>query len=383
MTTSEQNNPLAVQVCLMVILLGTLLAYSSPSATAQDNITLSVPAEIIRDLTPPGTADGFVRPEGVFVDNRFGEVFVSDPGNNRVVVFDTSGLFKFEFSCADIFGTPGDLVVDSRGYIFVLGSIGSGRAIYQFDYDGVYLRQLPLSGLPENTAPSLSHLTIDAFDRLYVVDGDQAAIYTFDLDGKMQRSFSVLTELSDQERQEAIFGLPTVFGGLIYLPVSTSGRVYVYDLDGNYLRIIGEEGIDVGKLNFPVAVAVSPDSVVMVLDKHRCNVVCFEIEGRFVGEFGGMGYRRGWFYHPNSLAVDTQGRCYITQIYLNLVQVSDLPKSILTETRATTSDISTQNGNSPLLAPIGEEVSRQDRTSNIGDNCFSTFKLIIWRFLNA
>jgi DNA-binding beta-propeller fold protein YncE len=356
LTSSQARNCVLVALCLACSLVVFMVSLSAP-AIAQGNSPLAVPASVVRELTPPGTANGFLRPEGVFVDNKFDEVYVSDVGHNRIIVFDTSGLYKFEFSGNDIFGTPGDVVVDSLGFIYV---IGSGNSIYLFDYDGLYLRELQLSGLPQGLTLNINHLTIDESDNLYIIDGTKAIIFIFDTQGTLRQQFSVLTDVSEKERREATFGAPRIFAGSIYLPVSTFGTVYVYDLSGNFVRNIGGEGTDIGTLNFPVDVAVSPDSVVMVLDKHRYNVVCFTIDGQFLGEFGGMGFRPGWFYHPNSFAIDNVGRCYISQIYLNLVQVCDLPKFIVEKAKSLTVKHSQSNSNS--LRPEsagGEEVTRQ------------------------
>jgi DNA-binding beta-propeller fold protein YncE len=356
LTSSQARNCVPVALCLACSLVVFMVSLSAP-AIAQGNSPLAVPASVVRELTPPGTANGFLRPEGVFVDNKFDEVYVSDVGHNRIIVFDTSGLYKFEFSGNDIFGTPGDVVVDSLGFVYV---IGSGNSIYLFDYDGLYLRELQLSGLPQGLTLNINHLTIDESDNLYIIDGTKAIIFIFDTQGTLRQQFSVLTDVSEKERREATFGAPRIFAGSIYLPVSTFGTVYVYDLGGNFVRNIGGEGTDIGTLNFPVDVAVSPDSVVMVLDKHRYNVVCFTIDGQFLGEFGGMGFRPGWFYHPNSFAIDNVGRCYISQIYLNLVQVCDLPKFIVEKAKSLTVKHSQSNSNS--LRPEsagGEEVTRQ------------------------
>ena len=338
-------------------------------ASAQGNSLLSVPASVIRELMPPGTANGFLRPEGVFVDNRFGEVYVSDPGHNRIVAFDTSGLYKFEFSCSDIFGTPGDVVVDSLGFIYVLGLTGSGKGIYLFDYDGLYLSKLEFYGLPQGLTIDICHLTIDDSDNLYIVDETNAIVFSFDTKGTLRQQFPVLTDIPEKQRREATFGSPRIAAGLIYLPVSTFGTVYVYDLDGNFTRRIGDEGTDIGTLNFPVDVAFTQDSIVMVLDKHRYNVVCFTIDGQFLGEFGGMGYRPGWFYHPNSFAVDNLGRCYISQVFLNLVQVCDLPKSIIEKAKSSTIKSSQANSNSPSLkSACGKEVIGQLTTVLLNAN---------------
>lgn len=356
LTSSPARNCVPAALCLACSLVALMVSLSAP-AIAQGNSPLAVPASVVRELTPPGTANGFLRPEGVFVDNKFDEVYVADIGHNRIVAFDTSGLYKFEFSGNDIFGTPGDVVVDSLGFIYV---IGSGKGIYLFDYDGLYLRELQLTGLPQGLTLNISHLTSDESDNLYIVDGVNAIVFTFDTQGTLRQQFPVLTDIPEKERREATFGAPRIFAGSIYLPVSIFGTVYVYDLSGNFVRNIGGEGTDIGTLNFPVDVAVSPDSIVMVLDKHRFNVVCFTIDGQFLGEFGGMGFRLGWFYHPNSFAIDNLGRCYISQIYLNLVQVCDLPKFIVEKAKSLTVKHSQSNSNSfrPESAG-GEEVTRQ------------------------
>jgi len=330
------------RVCLLLVFMLSLAI----SAIAQGNPPLAVPANVVRELTPPGTANGFLRPGSIFADNRFGEVYISDLGHDRIVAFDTSGFYKFEFSCGGIFEIPGDLVVDSRGFIYILGSTGSRKGIYLFDYDGLYLRELQLSGLPQGLTLNISRLTIDESDNLYIVDETNAIVFSFDTQGALRQQFSVLSDVAEKQRREAMFGAPRVAAGLIYLPVSTFGTVYVYDLNGNFIRNIGDEGTDIGTLNFPVDVAVSPDSVVMVLDKHRYNVVCFSLDGDFLGEFGGMGFRLGWFYHPNYFAVDNLGRCYISQIFLNLVQVCDLPKFIVEKAKSSTIKSSQSNSNS-------------------------------------
>ena len=304
-------------VGLFILFTGSLFA----SADAQNIAATAVPAIFIRELTPPGTANGFLRPEAIFIDDKFGEVYVSDPGHNRIVAFDTSGLYKFDFSFEGIFGSTGDLVVDSKGFVYVIGSTSSGKSIYVFDYDGLYLNKLQLSGLPPAQPLELSHLTIDNSDNLYIADEANDVVVSFDTKGSFRHQFPVLAELPEKLRKEAILGTPRIADSTFFLPVSTEGVVLLYDLNGNLLREIGSQGTIAGSLNFPVGVAIAPGQIVMVLDKHRYCVVCYSIDGKFLGEFGGMGFSPGWFYHPGFFAVDQFGRSYISQIYLNRVQV--------------------------------------------------------------
>lgn len=354
LTSFPVRNCVAVALGLACFL-GVLIVGLTAPAFAQGNSPLAVPADVVRELSPPGTANGFLRPGGIFVDNRFGEVYVSDLGHNRIVAFDTSGFYKFEFSCGDIFDIPGDLVVDSRGFIYV---IGSRNGIYLFDYDGLYLRELQLSGLPKELTLNISHLTIDESDNLYILDETNRIIFTFDTQGTLRQQFSVLSDFPEKERRDATFGAPRVAAGLIYLPVSNLGTIYVYDLSGSFIRNIGDLGTDIGTLNFPVSVAVADEQVVMVLDKSRYNVVCFTTDGQFLGEFGGMGFRLGWFYYPQFFAVDNLGRSYISQFLLNLVQVCDLPKFIVEKAKSFTIKHSQSNSLGPESAR-GEEVTEQ------------------------
>jgi hypothetical protein len=377
-TSAHPRHSLSVSLCRAYAIIVLLLSLPT-IGPAQGSPSLAVPANVVRELTPPGTANGFLRPGGIFVDNRFGETYVSDLGHNRIVVFDTSGLYKFEFSCGGIFEIPGDLVVDSRGFIYV---VGSGKSIYLFDYDGLYLSELQLSGLPQGLTIDISHLTIDESDNLYIVDGTNAIVFTFDTQGTLLRQFPVLPEFSEKERREAMFGSPCVAAGQIYLPVSNLGTVYVYDLNGGFRQNIGDVGVDIGTLNFPVSVAITQDSIIMVLDKLRYNVVCFSFAGEFLGEFGGMGFRLGWFYHPHFFAVDNLGRSYISQIFLNLVQVCDLPKFIIEKAKSSTIKRSQSNSLGPESA-CGEEVAGQLTTVLLRSFNSSTFHFISWRFFNA
>ncbi|MCX6832292.1 MAG: hypothetical protein NT028_09200, partial [candidate division Zixibacteria bacterium] len=121
-----------------------------------------------------------------------------------------------------------------------------------------------------------------------------------------------------------------------------------------------------------------------VLDKHRYNVVCFTIDGQFLGEFGGMGFRLGWFYYPNFFALDKLGRCYISQIYLNLVQVCDLPKFIVEKAKSLTIKRSQTDSSSPWPeSASGEEVTEQLTTVLLRSFYSSTFQFISWRFFYA
>lgn len=304
-----------------ILLLGIL---SAPGSMAQN--VISVPAEFVRELHLPGAMNHFLRPARILTDNKAGEVYIADAGNDRILILDQNGMYKFEFSTSEQCGAPIDVAVDSSGHIFVLGATQSGEGIVEYDYNGIFLRRFVSDSLISRT--SLGSIAFDSFDRLYATDATGRRILRFDDSGAIEMEFSPTADLSGNLLRDVSYGILTIFSDTIYLPVSSIGTVYCLDLEGNKIREIGFFGSKAGELNFPVAAAVMADRTILVLDKHRFDVSCYSPEGKFIGEFGGKGISPGWFYHPNWLAVDGSGLIYIGQIFNNKVQVCRLPARI-------------------------------------------------------
>ncbi len=53
----------------------------------------------------------------------------------------------------------------------------------------------------------------------------------------------------------------------------------------------------------------------------RHKVMAFDGQHEFLGEYGSIGDAPGEFYHPVSLAADTQGHIFVAQGYRSRVQV--------------------------------------------------------------
>ncbi|MBD3336626.1 MAG: hypothetical protein GF355_14030 [Candidatus Eisenbacteria bacterium] len=301
----------------------------------------SVPATFIRDLSLPGVNDGFLRPASLFIDHRHEEIYVCDSGHNRIVIFDLAGTYRYEFHGADLFSTPTDLVVDSEGFIYVVGATREGRKIFRFDFDGRFIREVPGVG-PRIDGPfDIGSLAIDDEDRLYVLDRSRAGIEVLDTGGRHLHGFGILEDLEPELLREQSFGSITVHEDRVLIPVPSLGTVKVYSLNGRPQRSFGIKGGNIGMLNFPVKAVVTADGIRLVLDKHRFNIVCFDRDGGFLGEFGGKGISPGWFYHPTLLAVDAENQVYVGQIFENKVQVVELPLFIRArqlQTRGTGSD---------------------------------------------
>jgi hypothetical protein len=288
----------------------------------EDAGILAAPAEFLHSLRLPGLEDAIRRPTAVYVDHAHGEVFIADSSVNRVVIFDRDGLYRYEFSLTDQVGSVVALAVDSEGFVYVLGTSAEGRRLLRFDFDGVFLSDVSIEGVDFR---AIETMTVDDQDRIVVIDV-RGVCTVASAGGEPVLRIDTSRQVTEVNEREIVRGIPRATGGLLYLPLSTVGTIAVFDLEnGERLTPIGFPGHTVGQLNFPVAVDVLPSGIVVVLDKMRFNVQCYSPAGRFLGEFGGKGYRDGWMYHPTLLAAVSEDQVLVGQIMDHRIQQLRVP----------------------------------------------------------
>jgi hypothetical protein len=320
------------------IVLGLLLVFVCLAPTGNLRADeLAVPAEFIRDIKLPGFGETILRPSALHYDRFHYEILVGDSGNNRILIFSSGGIFKFSFSLTEIMTTPRDITTDPQGFIYILGSDPRGQVLYRFDFDGAPLGVIDIPRVLAGVPVELRYLACDdkgtlfALDhrgrRVLVIGEDDALASTINL----ERDVELAAELSeDDSGGKGAYALGTMAcaGNTLYIPVSNVGTVHTYSTDGEYLGSIGYFGSKPGTLNFPVAVEVSPDGLIMVLDRNRYCVVCYSADKKFLGEFGGKGISPGWFMGPSLLSVPSADRAVIGQLFRNKIQVCAVPEFI-------------------------------------------------------
>jgi len=313
-----------------VLILIVLLACATVQpglATGQDDAPLAIPSEFVRDLTVPGSMDHFLRPARIVYDPVASELYVADRGNNRIVVFNRQGTYRFEFAMADRVGSIVDFAVSPDGFVYVLASTREGRKLLQFDFDGLFLGEL-LSGPTGLEGMNVTSLAIDENREIHLLDESVPQLVRLTPEGEIRGRSPILLELDEKTRQELVFGSLSAERTGLLLPLSSQGTVYQFGFDGTHTATYGYKGATTGELNFPVSASICGDGLVLVLDKQRFNVLCFTPEGKFVGEFGGKGISPGWFYLPSYLAADDSDQVFISQVFLNRVQACRVPSSI-------------------------------------------------------
>lgn len=199
------------------------------------------------------------------------------------------------------------------------------HAVLVFDFDARRVSLLESAAHPFNRPFGLA---VDGKDNVYVADSDQRLIRVFDLKGKF------LHDITEQslERPTGLAIDPN--RGRLYVADSSSRTsenhfIYVFDLDGNYLKRFGGRGFEEGKLYFPTYVAVDATGNLYVTDTMNGRVQIFDAEGRYLETLGERGDKFGNFDRPKGVALDTFGNVYVVDSTWSNVQIFNPKGQIL------------------------------------------------------
>lgn len=280
--------------------------------------------EYLKTLRVPTAGDAFLYPKAVTADLNTGEVFVCDTRGHRVLIFDAEGLFEYEINGGTVFRAPFDIGIDPDGYLILLANHEARRAVLELDFDGLFLREIRLSGLPDGIRePQLTSLALSsAGDRIYLLDRRNVRVWIANRDGEIVGSIDLGAEMTEEARRDALFGHVDVSADRVLVGFPRAGRIRTYDLDGTLLSTIGAAGSGGCELSFPVAVVADARGHYLVVDSHRSIFSTWDVDQNLcLSDHYGFGYAPGYLYFPTDLTLDAAGRIYVSQPYEGRVQV--------------------------------------------------------------
>ena len=207
-----------------------------------------------------------------------------------------------------MFNDARSIAVDGAGNIYV-GEYGSGR-IQVFDPDGKFTTQWMA-----DTKMPLRGMAADRKGTVYVAQRGTISRYegaTGKMIGQLQfpngRGFDDVAVTADGGLITSWF---RVMNGISF---GTSGdNIVRFDANGRAIRTI-RDAISGQTENAELEMHVAEDGLgnIYALGTFNNAVFKFTPEGKFVNKFGGKGNEPGQFRAPQSIAVDGQGRVYVS-----------------------------------------------------------------------
>ena len=215
---------------------------------------------------------------------------------------------------------PYGIAVDSKGNIYVADTyVGSVFIFHADDMEKVD----SIHNGKQVHFDQIIGLAIDDDDRLFVSDSHLHCVFVFDAEHHLLNAFG-----QDSLDRPSGMALDTK-NRFLYVADVVKNQVAVFDADNfKRLRSIGGPpaqvgGEDPGTFARPTNVAVDSNGKVYVSDTINNRIQIFDADGDFLSMFGRPGDGPGFFGRPKGLAVDRDGHVWVADTSMDRVQVFD------------------------------------------------------------
>lgn len=266
----------------------------------------------------PGSANGqFNLPRGVAIDPTSHNIVVTDCVNDRVQIFDSSGMFLSQFgstgSADGQFRCPSSVAIDpANGDINVLDA-GNNR-VQVFTSSGMFANKFGSFGTGPGQFSCPGGIAIDPMTRNKVVNDVRttgtevlAHFQTFNSSGGFSSQFTGTVFASNFAcafGQEAGVAIDPTSHDILYSD-SNHDQLQIFSSVGMLLNQFGTSGIGNRQFDFPAGIAIDPVSDnVIVADSSNNRVQVLSLAGEFLSQFGGSGSCNGRLNAPIAVAVD-------------------------------------------------------------------------------
>ncbi|RII25765.1 MAG: hypothetical protein CXR31_12180 [Geobacter sp.] len=236
------------------------------------------------------------------------ELYVVNPSDQSVDVFNKTGLLVYSFGEEGEFGAIRGLDVDDNGTIYVLSSRGKRTQVVIANFRGDPQEVLKLENLPPLFTDNFNPERI--FCRkghLYLIDPREFKVLITDLHGNYEDGFEFASMINVNYKKRSDFdirGVTVDAEGTLIFTIPVNSLVYLISPDKK-LTTFGRRGSSPGKFNIIGGVAADDKGRLYVADTLRCVIMVFERDKDFTfrGEYGERGFDPGNLIAPMEVAV--------------------------------------------------------------------------------
>jgi len=208
-------------------------------------------------------------PYGIAIDSN-DNIYVMDSGNMRVRKFDSSGTYVSQFSSGITTTNAMYIAVDSEDNIYITETTTTTKKVFKYNsVTGVKLSEISVS----QTGSDIRGVAVDSAGNIYV-GADDNKIYKYSANGTFGSSFG--EGGSEQGEISGIRGLKTDSGGNIWVADTANNRISVFSNTGAFIRTIGSNGHDAGELRCAQELWISDDGTVYIADTSNYRIQKFE-----------------------------------------------------------------------------------------------------------
>ena len=210
---------------------------------------------------------------------------------------------------------PYSVVTDSRGRIIVSDPDAQGMHIFDFPKQK-YKFISRYGGKDAFMAPQC--VTVDAEDNIYFTDSESGKIFVYDANGKFRRVIGSLKGGEGYCKRPTGIAVDSA-ARRIYVADTVRHKIFVLDLEGNVLQAIGKRGVEAGEFNFPTEIRLHGNELIVV-DAMNFRVQVLDRTGQFLYGVGSIGETNGTMFRPKGIGVDTEGNLYVVDGMFDAVQ---------------------------------------------------------------
>ena len=200
----------------------------------------------------------------------------------------------FQFPPSWVEGEAAGVAVNSKGHIFLFQR--TKPMLSEFDESGRYIRSLG-EGLFDHP----HGLRIDSEDNIWTTDDTNSTVLKLSTAGKV---LLVLGRRNNSAEANWLFSKPTDVawsknGDIFVTDGYGNSRVMKFDRYGNFLKSWGTYGSGPGEFMLPHSVVIDKNERVYVGDRENARIQIFDLEGKFIGQWTGIGYPYGLWVAPD------------------------------------------------------------------------------------